>query len=190
MATFLDIGLLQYFQVIFPFIFVFVVVFAGLQYLKLFGKEADKGISALIAICVAAITLFYKPALDLINFMAPWFVILFIFILFVLMTYRFMGAPAESVTEVMKSWGPIHWFLLVFVIIILMMSFSKVFGPSIAGLTAEGAPVQNLTNVTAREPQSFGDNVLAVLFHPKVIGLVFILLIASFTIRMMATKGE
>ena len=51
MATLLDISLLQKFDIIFPFIFVFVAILAIFGYLKLF--ENNKAIHALAAITLA-----------------------------------------------------------------------------------------------------------------------------------------
>ena len=186
MATFLDIGLLQHFSIIFPFIFVFAVVFAVLEFIKPFGEKSDRGINSLIALCIAGMLLFSPQMIELINFMAPWFVLLIVFILFVLMMFRFMGTPEKSIVKVMSKWDTLHWFILIFAIVILIAGAGKVYGPGLASLTANGTPVEEIEGVEPTEPQTFGDNVWAILFHPKVLGLIFILLIASFTIRLMA----
>ncbi len=186
MATLLDIGLLQHFSVVFPFILVFAVTFAILEFIKPFGKNTDRGINSLIAICIAGIMLFSPKMIEMINFMAPWFVVLIIFIMFVLMMYRFMGAPEKSVIGVMSKWDTIHWFILIFGVIILIAGLGKVYGPGLLSLTANGTPAQEIANITPKQPETFTDNVWSVLFNPKVVGLLFILLIASFTVRLMA----
>ena len=186
MATFLDIGLLQHFQVIFPFIFVFATVFALLEFVKPFGKETDRGIHSLIAVCVAGMLLFSPQMIDMINFMAPWFVLLILFILFLLMIFRFAGTPEKDVIAVMSKWDTIHWFILIFGIIIVIAAAGKVYGPGLLSLSANGTPAQEIANVTPKTPETFGENVWAVIFHPKIVGLLFILLIASFTVRLMA----
>ena len=56
MATFLDIGLAQHFSVIFPVLFVFVIVFALLEKSKILGD--NKGLHSLIALCLAIMLLF------------------------------------------------------------------------------------------------------------------------------------
>jgi hypothetical protein len=186
MATFLDIGLLQHFQVIFPFIFVFATVFAILEFIKPFGKETDTGIHSLIAICIAGMLLFSPQMIEMINFMAPWFVLLLIFILFILMMFRFAGTPEKSVIAVMSKWDTLHWFILIFGIIVIVAAMGKVYGPGLLSLSSNGTAAQNIANATPKSPETFGENVWAVLFHPKVVGMLFILLIASFTIRIMA----
>ena len=190
MATFLDIGLLQHFQVIFPFIFVFATVFAILEFIKPFGKATDRGIHSLIAICIAGMLLFSPQMIDMINFMTPWFVLLFIFILFMIMMYRFAGAPEKSVIDVMSKWDTLHWFLLIFGVIILIAAAGKVYGPGLLSLNANGTAAENISGVTPTVPQTFGENVWAVIFHPKVVGMLFILLVASFTVRIMAGAIE
>jgi hypothetical protein len=190
MATFLDIGLLQHFSVIFPFIFVFALVFAILEFIKPFGKETDRGIHSLIAVCVAGMLLFSPKLIEVINFMTPWFTLLLIVALFTLMIFRFLGTPEQRVIDVMSNWDTIHWFLLTFAIIIVIAALGSVYGPQLASLSAGGNATQEIANVTARQPQNFGENVFAILFHPKVVGLIFILLIASFTIRVIAGGGH
>ena len=77
-------------------------------------------------------------------------------------------------------------FILFFGFVILVAGAGKFYVPGFASLTANGTPVHELANVTAKQPETFGENVWAILFHPKVLGMIFILMIASFTVRLMA----
>ena len=78
MATFLDTGLLSYFSVIFPALLVFVIVYALLEKTKLLGE--NKAIHAIAAIAIALMLMLSRNIMNVINYMAPWFVLLFVFL--------------------------------------------------------------------------------------------------------------
>ena len=61
MATFLDIGLIENFGVIFVILLVFLILFGLLEYMKAFG-EGRRGLHALIALVVALLFLVSKVA--------------------------------------------------------------------------------------------------------------------------------
>lgn len=186
MATLLDIGLFQHFSVVFSFLLVFAIVYSALLYLKLFGKETDKGISALIALAVSSLFLFSPSLVSLVNFLAPWFVVLILLIFFVVLLYRFAGAPQESIVNAMKSWGSLHWFIIVLVLIIVLAGIGQIYGPGLAELTSGGNDTVVVEDGVSTAPQNFSDKIWSIIFHPKVLGLIFILIIASFVIRLMA----
>lgn len=191
MATFLDIGLLGHFSIIFPFLLVFIVTYALLHKYKFVSEE--KGVNALIAFAVACLTLFSKAATTLIFLVSPWFVIIFLFILFVLLAFRFMGTKADVIEDVMsKDFGPIHWVMIVVVALIALSAIGAIFGPGLLG--EEGAQTVTTTStigpenvaLTANQTATAGQfqaNVKNVLFHPKILGIAALLLIAVFAIR-------
>ena len=74
MVTFLETGLINYFAIIFPALLVFAVVFALLEKTKIVGE--NKGINAIIAIVLAFMVMLSANVAEIINYMAPWFVVL------------------------------------------------------------------------------------------------------------------
>ena len=82
MATFLDIGFLEKFSVIFPFLLALVVIYGILSYSKLFGD--NKTVHILIALFVSMMLLLSDSVRQIINLMAPWFVLLFLFMVFLM----------------------------------------------------------------------------------------------------------
>ncbi|MBI5398496.1 hypothetical protein HZB03_03455 [Candidatus Woesearchaeota archaeon] len=189
MATFLEVGLLQHFSVIFPVLLVFVTVFALLQQSKMFGE--NKGIHSLIAISIALLMLFSPGVVQVIGIMAPWFVLIFIFILLILLGFKFLGVSDKSIAETMSSWGTIHWFLLVIGIIIFIGAISSVYGASL--LPFSGAATTTIATAGGNTTTSTGDfnaNVGRTIFHPKVIGTVFILVVGSFTIKLLCGSSK
>ena len=69
MATLIDIGLIHYFNVIFPFLFVVAIVYALLFKTKVVGNSV--AINALISVVAAFAVLLSDNAIKLINFIIP-----------------------------------------------------------------------------------------------------------------------
>lgn len=181
MATLLDLGLVRTFDALFPFLFVFVVVYGVLSYTKLLGE--NKSVHAIIAFILAIAALFSRIALKTITLMAPWFVILFVFAIFAIMTYQLFGVKEEEISGLWKNWtaggSTIFYWLLA---LILMIGLGSLF----TVLREERAPpffIQNAT-VTPGIPEariSFWSTV----FHPKVLGAALLFLIALFAIKSL-----
>lgn len=197
MATPLDISLLRQFDIIFPFLLVFVMVYAGLSFMKAF--KDNKGLHALLAFVLALLTLFSPLAIRTINIMSPLFVILMIFILFALMIFMTLGPSESDVLHVLKSkeYQFTWYWILAFILLIGFGSFFKAvvetqggipgyagggLGPAIAG--APGAPGNAGAGGAGQEADFF-----KTLFHPKVLGLVFIMLLGLFTINRLAAAS-
>ncbi|MBW3012587.1 hypothetical protein KY325_04470 [Candidatus Woesearchaeota archaeon] len=198
MATFLDVGLFSHFAIIFPFLLIFLVTYAVLQKFKMLTEE--RGINAIIALAVACLTLFSKAATALVFFMSPWFVLLFIFILFLLLAFQLMGTKWETIVDVMsKKWFTPHWILIFLIAFILLAGIASVFGPGLLGQGPEAGvglvptPIATLggvpevgANVTGLPSSTaYGAAVQNVLFHPKVLGLAALAVIIAFAIRTL-----
>lgn len=192
MATFLDITLLEKFSIIFPFLLAFVVLYGVLSTTKILGE--NKAVQSFLAIIVAFFTFLSPTIRAIINRMAPWFILLFIFTIFVIMVFKTYGASDQDVVGFLKH--PIYgsqviWWMLILIIIITIGSITSVtmrggekgirpIGTNIT--TAEGVTIT--TDVT-KEKSVFWDTLL----HPKVLGLIVILLIANLTISKLAGGG-
>ncbi|MBT5023303.1 hypothetical protein HOK51_07335 [Candidatus Woesearchaeota archaeon] len=192
MASFLDIGLVSYFGVIFPILLIFVIVFAILQKTDLFGD--NKGLQSIVAFCVAMITTIVPGVLQVINIMAPWFVLLFIFFTLLLISLKFLGVSDVSITTYMsKDWETAHWFVLSLALVIFIGSIATVYGSSLLPYSDDEGGLADDAEVGDGDLDvdtgNFNANVGALLFHPKTIGMVFVLLIGSFTIRLLAGKA-
>ncbi len=180
MATFLDIGLLQAVSIIFPFLLVFVGIYAILTKVAILSK--DKGINSIIALCVAALTLLSKDAVSVILIITPYFLLLILIIFFVIFALQFASTEGVKVGLGSGPWTNFHWVIFIAIILILIYGLSAVFGPKLA----EG---QSLTPTIPGEPAvqsagssgTFESGAKDVLFHPKVLGAALLLLIASFT---------
>lgn len=183
MATPLDITALKQFSGIFPFLLVLVLVYAILSRTEWFKEK--QGIAALIAVLAAIMTLFSKVAIGTINLMAPWFVLFVIFGVLLVLAYMSFGVSEKTVIETItgseygSSFG--MWVLSIMLIIGLGSLFTVINKEQpIAELGG------NVTGAAAAQPQEFG--FWQTLFHPKVLGLALVLMIAYFTIGKISSS--
>lgn len=192
MATFLDITLLEKFSIIFPFLLAFVVVYGVLSTTKIFGN--NKGVSALFAVIVAFFTFLSPTIRTILNRMAPWFILLFIFTIFVIIAFKTYGATDADILGQIRhpKWGnQIVWFFLSIILIITIGSITSVtmtgsekgIRPVATNITTEDGTT--ITKDYTKEKSVFWDTLL----HPKVMGLIVILLIANFTVAKLAGGG-
>jgi len=192
MATFFDVALLENFSVIFTFLLVFAIVYAILEFAKILGE--NKGIHAIIALSVAMIMLVSKSALEVINFTIPWFIILFIVAIFGIVGYKLFVGSDVDMGEMLKHSGALRTWIIVIVVVIFIGALAKVYGQNIGPYLGSQPDVTSGEISEDGEPStatgSFTENLSATLFHPKVLGMIFILLIATFTITFLAGRQE
>ena len=167
MATFLDIGGLEQFSTFFVFIFVWLAVYAILTYSKVLGD--NKAIHIVIGLIIALLVLFSPIATGAIEYIAPWFAVVFIFVIFVTIALKLFGA-----TEA-ESLGSLRTITFIVIIIIMVIGALSYVRQQIT------APGDNETSIDYSKTTT-------IIFHPKILGILFILIIAVFTIALMAGK--
>lgn len=159
MATVLDIGVLEHFIPLFSFLFVFLIVYALLQKLKLLGGKSV--IDFLVSLVVSILVVLSSSAVELARFMSVWGVVVTIILVFLFIMMSFwagegkMGLPVDMDIKSIVFW--------VF-IIILAIGLTQVFGPVLMPY-AEGA-----------DPSR---TVLRTIFHPRIVGALFLLIIVG-----------
>lgn len=179
--------LLGRFSLIFPFLFVLVVVYALLAKFKILGENA--AVHGLVALMMAALFMFSKKAITIINIMAPWFVILFVFVIFILMSFMLFGFQEKDFLAAVKegSYGSTiaYWIIGIALVITLGAVSSVSFGGGTA--PQETGDASSSEAPTPGEVSSAGSGAFwATIFHPKVLGLLLILLISMFTLQKLA----
>lgn len=167
MATFLDIAGLQQFSIFFVFIFVWLAVYAILTYSKILGD--NKGIQIVIGLVIGLLVLFSPIATGTIEYIAPWFAVVFIFVIFATIALRLFGASG------IESLGSLRLITVIVIVLILVVGALSYVRQQII------VPGENETSV------DYGKTT-TILFHPKILGIVFVLIIAIFTIALMAGK--
>lgn len=180
MATFLDIGLFQYFNVIFAVLLIFAVMFAILHKTKILGVNAT--INAIVAVAIALMGLLSKTMIDLITFIAPWFVLVFIFVILLLLIYQLLGATEKDFLSALKGEKTIQWAVFGIAIIILVAGFGHIWGEKLAQEAVSGDEVL--------EEGTFKQNIHSIVFNPKVLGMVFIFLIAIFAVAFLSGESR
>jgi heme/copper-type cytochrome/quinol oxidase subunit 2 len=183
MATFLDVGLLNYFSSIYPFLFVLVLVYALLQKTKALGESI--GTNATVAVAAALMTMLSQTLIDVINFMIPWFVVMIIFLVLVILVFQLFGAKESDLTSAMKD-KSVYWTLIGIALVIMVAAFGKVLGQSLTEASFQtGDNTVNVTEGGVATP-SFEANIYATLFHPKVLGLIIMFGIAIFAVAFLS----
>lgn len=193
MATPLDVmkdsGL---FDVVFPFIFIFAIVYGVLSYTKVFGEE-KKGIYGAIAAVLAFMSLFSDVVIETINRSAPWFVLFIIFIVFVMIGFMVLGTKEADIMGVLKNpeYNFVNWWIVAIVLIIVVGSLSQVIAEKKGGYPpyGPGSNISEAADIADGELPQQESDFWKTLFHPKVLGFIAIMLIAYFTISKLTTKG-
>lgn len=217
MATFLDVGLFQYFSIIFSFLLVWVVIFGLLEWMKVFGSE-NKGWHSIIALCIAALTIMSDAALRFLTFVTPWFLVMFFVIFFILFAVRIFGLGEKDIVEVIKDSQTYTW-VIVFSIVIVLFGLGQAIGQTaleegpgagVADLgnrdigtvdagtgtaadsgTSDSGSDSGVPDLTNKVPSGstatadYSKNVYNTIFNPKVLGMVFLLLIATLGIALL-----
>jgi hypothetical protein len=190
MVTILDVGLLQNFTIIFSLVFVIAIVYGIFQMGNIFGD--NKGLHALIALLVGLMVVMVPNITKIIGVMIPWFVLLFVFILFLIIAYKIFGASDADVLSVLKVDNVVIWVIIIIAIVIVIGSFSSVYGQNMLSKTTSNTTSGSTLTGTgqASDTGSYSQNVSATFFHPQVLGMIFIMLVAVFTISLLAMKTK
>ncbi|MFH1408774.1 MAG: hypothetical protein ABIH34_02615 [Nanoarchaeota archaeon] len=183
MASVLDLGLLGYFKPILSIVLVAALAYGMFSYTKIFGE--NKSIYAVISVLIA-LTLAFIPALNnLVSTMLPWFVVFFIFVIFILMGYKLFGATDSDLSNVLKGNKTIVYWVLVIGILIFLGSIGQVFFTATDG--GDTTDITNTSRIQTGDVGSTGSGAFwATIVHPKVLGMIVILLIGVFTIMTLA----
>jgi len=171
MATILDVSLLQSFDIIFAPLLVFAIFFAILQKTK--GLSSAPGINALIAALAAFFILLSDTAVQMVNFMVPWFAVAIVFIVLLLLIFQMFGATDKNLYSALTGDTTIIWTILGLGIVILLAAGGSVLGQNIGPYLNDGGAISTngSTNVATAD---FQTNVTATLFHPKILGMLVI----------------
>lgn len=155
------------------FIFIFAILYAIVSKIELFGS--NKAVHILIAFSSSLLVVFIPETKALINFMTPWFVILIILVVFMLLAVMTLGIKHSEITDWLKNVSPGTTSTIVIIVIILFLfAVYKVFGPI---FTMAGPEETGLWAALTR-----------VVLQPKVLGVIFLLLIASAVVKYIGFK--
>lgn len=179
MVTFLDTSVLKAFDVVYAFLFVWALMFAILHKVKFVSTSS--GVNAIIATAASFIVILSRSIVEMINFMIPWFTIVIIMVVLLLLIFQIFGFKEADMAKAVKD-RAIYWSLIGIAIVIMFAAFSNVFGQSIL---EAGQQVRGEVNETGELPK-FQQNLFVTLFNPKVLGLIILFAIAVMTVALLS----
>lgn len=182
MASFLDIGLVQKFDVIFPFLLVLILFYVAFLKMQIFSDHQIAG--GVLAVIIALVALTSDSVRAIINAMAPWFIIVIILMTFVFLLLKSIGA---SDSDLQSYFGKGSVMFIIILIIGVVIGVFSIIDQQVWQGNAEDAVQEGYDNqdVGAGGKEGF----FAVMTHPAVLGIIVILLIAAFTISNLSVTS-
>lgn len=179
MATILDLGILEYFTPIFVAMLVFAFVWGILEKLAIFGKV--KYVNAIIAFAIAILFLFTKEMVEMVKLMTPWFTILLIILFVIILFFLFAGVKPETLGETFTSNPTVVWTIIIIVLVVFIYGITKTYGESIASINVE----EGETGETSVQ-QKIGE----IIFNPKILGMLLLLIIMGQIVRLISQSAH
>lgn len=179
MATFIDMSILQNFSSIFTFILVFVILYAMMETVKALGED-KKSLHAIVAMIIAFLVAMSSGVVAVIQNFTPWFTMLILIIFFILFAVKMFGVKNETITDAFSKKGAILTWIIILTVVILLFSLGSGFGQkTLEQGQTDGSTVSVVSgNTTApANTGSFNQNLYNTLYHPKVLGLILIMII-------------
>lgn len=181
MATlFQGFEVLGFFSYLFPFLLVLFILYAILAKTQILSE--NNSLNAIVALVFAVLLVVSKSALVVVNTMIPWFVLLIIFVLFLLMIVKTFGYDDNAIKEAVSGRGYIMTTLIIVALIIFVGALASVFGQDL--LNRDTGIDENGVNQTGQS-SDFETNLWDTLFHPKVLGLIVIVLVSTFALKFL-----
>ena len=188
MANPIQLGLLSDFSPVFTMLFVFAFTYALLQYSKIFGE--NKSIHSIIAITLSFLVLLSPNIVKAINLMLPWYVVIMVLILVLLMAFGMLGARESDFENLLHSKTSVIYWVLIVSVIIFVASLGSIYfsGQPINQKDGNVMPRTSINGTISGDVGGEGVGAFwSTLFHPKVLGLIFTLLIGVFAISLLSS---
>ncbi len=207
MATFLDISILTHFTSVFTFLLVFVIVFGLLEVFKVFG-DARKGLHAIIALAIGFMVILSKGVTTVVQTFTPWMMVLILLAFFMLFLVRMFGLGEKDIKEGFYKNAPIMTWIIILTLVVLLYSMATAFGqeslekgPGVklnateetttTTTTDADGNIVTTTTASATNTNDFMQNLYNSFYHPKVLGLILVMLIAVIAMLFLTVKeGE
>jgi hypothetical protein len=202
MASVIEIGLMDYFSIIFLFLLVFVGVYAVIAKSGILGEK--KYLGSLIAFIVALFVALSPEVSTFVIFVLPWFFVLAFILFFLIFIAKMFGKSDKDVAWAFNYKDqntPIVTWIIIFVILIVVIGFSHIFGqrlllenPELAGASEDPAKIDVIQDVDAISEEArrselatedYSTNILATLTHPKVLGMLAFIMVALAAVLLL-----
>ncbi len=179
MATFVDISIIKNFSSIFTFILVFVILYAMMEATKALGAD-KKSLHAIIAIVIAFMVSMSTGVVAVIQNFTPWFTMLVLIIFFILFAVKMFGVKDSYISEGFQKNKSLLTWIIVLTVIILLFSLGSGFGQETLEQGQSGGTTVSVATGNTTTPTntgSFSQNLYNTLYHPKILGLILIMII-------------
>ena len=189
MATLLDTSLLNFLLPLFSFLLVLFIVYAVMDKFSLVGD--NKGLHWAVAFCIAFIFLFSSDAVKFLNLLTPWYILMVVFGLFLVSFFVFLGVSKEKIEGAVSD-PKVYWGVIGISLLVFFIALGNVFGSTFAG-GGGGSGGKSGTTASAGAGAGDGEPVsegIKAIVHPRVLGALFLLIIAAFAIRLISEQSK
>ncbi len=206
MATVLDISILNNLSIVFVFVAVFTAGWGLLYFVNPFGFKDDnkKKVYSVLAFALTFIVILSPTVLGLIVFSIPWLTMVLMVAFFLLFFAKMFDTGLA--TDKLIRMPVVYGFLIFFVAVIVLFGLGGTFGqtlletqPGVADQVdaANGQTTPTDTFIPAGEVRpapsqpltqesDFGTNLILTLFHPNILGMLFLMVLGTVTILLLA----
>ena len=154
---------------VFIFIFVFAVFYGLLNVVPFFGK--NQGINLLIAFVIALLLVIVPGTMEVVKLAVPWFAIFVVMTMLIIMVFMFLGVKSDDLSKLATHNATVITIVIATIILIFFTAITQVYGPVFTSV--EGCA-------------GFWCSAKKAILHPRALGAIFILIIASYAIRAIA----
>lgn len=197
MATFLDITILSHFTSVFTFLLVFVVVFGLLEAFKIFGDD-KKGLHAIVALALGFMVVISNGVTTVVQTFAPWMMVLMLVLFFILFLVRMFGMNEKDIKDGFHKNTAITTWIIILTAVVLLYSLASAFGQESlekgpgTKINVTTATVINDTSsvsgTSATNTNDFMQNMYNTLYHPKILGLILVMLVGVLAMLFLTIK--
>lgn len=179
----INVSLLKFFMPIFLFMFVFALMYA---ILKKTGLVGESPFALMVMAFVVAIVFVVTPAaFQFTKVITPWFVVFIISLLFIFMIFSWLdifkpsgGGGGALANAVGNTW--VAWIILIVILAIFIFAGIATFGPILSPTGgAEGTSGAEIIGFETKK----------ILFHPAILGLALLFVIAAVTAWVLGSKS-
>ncbi|MBS3172245.1 hypothetical protein J4438_01525 [Candidatus Woesearchaeota archaeon] len=172
MATFWDIGTIEYITPVLIFVLVFVIIYAIMQKTKLLGGSSK--VDFMVALVLSLVALVSENTVKLISVLSGWYVLLLVAIILITLVLAVGAKGGDSLVDAIPKMPTLMSIAFYLSLVILVVSISHVFGPVFQPYSADA------------DPSWWA---LRTIFNPKVVGTVLIMLIALVVISKLTKES-
>jgi NADH:ubiquinone oxidoreductase subunit 6 (subunit J) len=146
---------------------------------KALGAD-KKSLHAIIAIVIAFMVSMSTGVVAVIQNFTPWFTMLVLIIFFILFAVKMFGVKDSYISEGFQKNKSLLTWIIVLTVIILLFSLGSGFGQETLEQGQSGGTTVSVATGNTTTPTntgSFSQNLYNTLYHPKILGLILIMII-------------